>query len=221
MLQGVNRSRCGLQVLGDKQSKSEDVLGYEGGYRGLLGKRISLDFSIFRNHYTRLQSFGPTTLSHAGSNTVLSIQYTNQIHGDTYELEFAPQVAIANSWHMNFAYSYLNSSFKADGPTSDISSSGSVNTYENSSPRHQVVLHSLVDLPWKLEFDQLYQYVGALPAQKVLAYQTMDVQLGRRSEAMSESRQSARTCSKPTTMNGAPAIRHSQSWAFAAPRTFI
>ena len=41
----------------------------------------------------------------------------------------------------------------------------SVPSYEGSSPRHQVVIQSLVNLPKKLEFDQTYRYVSALPAQ--------------------------------------------------------
>jgi iron complex outermembrane receptor protein len=168
-----------FQLLGNPQFKSENVLGYEGGYRGLISKHLFIDASIFRNHYGHLQSFGPTIVSKVGSTTYLTINYTNQIHGDIYGFEIAPQISIAQPWRLNLTYSYIEPHFVADGATSDISSTGSVNTYQHSSPKNQFVAQSMIDLPWKISFDQTYRYVSALAAQKVPAYQTMDLHLGR------------------------------------------
>lgn len=178
LLQGVSPTLV-VQVLGNPHFKSEDVLGFEGGYRGLASKRVLLDLSVFRNQYSRLQSFGAAAVSTVGSTTYLSIQYMNQIHGSISGFEVAPQISIAQPWRLNVAWSYINADFKADGATSDISSTGSVNTYEKSSPRHQVNVQSMIDLPWKIHFDQVYRYVSALPAQKVGDYQTMDVHVAR------------------------------------------
>jgi len=49
---------------------------------------------------------------------------------------------------------------------------------EGSSPHHQVVIQSSLDLPKNLEFDQTCRYVSALPAQLVGGYATADVRLG-------------------------------------------
>jgi iron complex outermembrane recepter protein len=49
--------------------------------------------------------------------------------------------------------------------------------YNGSSPRHQVAVQSLFNLPKKLEFDQTYRYVAALPAQTVTSYNTVDTRL--------------------------------------------
>jgi iron complex outermembrane receptor protein len=168
-----------FQLTGDPHFKSEDVLGYEGGYRGLLTKRVFIDASLFRNLYSRLQSFGPSVISQSGPTTYLTISYTNQIHGHIYGFEFAPQVSIAPPWRLNLAWSYIDAHFVADGATSDISSTGSVNTYVHSSPKNQLALQSMMDLPWRISFDQTYRYVSALSAQKVPAYQTMDLHLAR------------------------------------------
>jgi hypothetical protein len=54
-----------------------------------------------------------------------------------------------------------------------------VRTYDKSSPKHTVTVQSRIDLPRKFQFDQMYRFVSALPAQKVEAYQTMDLRLGR------------------------------------------
>jgi iron complex outermembrane receptor protein len=48
---------------------------------------------------------------------------------------------------------------------------------EGSSPHNQWVIQSFVNLPKKLEFDQTYRYVSALPAQVVGSYGTADARL--------------------------------------------
>jgi len=168
-----------IQVLGNKQFKSEDVLGYEAGYRVLRGDRFYVDLSTFWSQYSNLQSFSAPAITTSGGNTYIAIQYQNQIAGNTTGFEFAPQLSIASWWRLNSSYSYVSSNFGANGPTSDISSTGSVSTYEKSTPKHLVSLQSKMNLPWRFQFDQMYRYASDLPAQKVKAYQTMDVVVGR------------------------------------------
>jgi iron complex outermembrane receptor protein len=178
LLQGITPTLV-VQVIGNRQFKSENVLGYELGYRGTMNKHLYLDVSGFWNQYSQLQSFGPEVISTSGSTTYVTIQYTNQISGSASGFEVAPQVAIGSAWRLNLAYSFLSSDFQAAGATSNISSTGSVSTYDGSSPKHQVVLQSMVDLPGKFQFDQTYRFISALPAQKVPAYQTADLHLSR------------------------------------------
>ena len=178
LLQGSSPTLV-IQLLGNHQFKSEDVLGYELGYRGTVNEHLYFDVSGFWNQYSQLQSFGPEVHFAIGSTTYITIQYTNQISGSASGFEVAPQLAIGSFWRLNLAYSFLNSDFQAAGPTSNISSTGSVSTYDGSSPKHQVVLQSMVDLPWKFQFDQTYRFISALPAQKVPAYQTADLHLSR------------------------------------------
>jgi outer membrane receptor for ferric coprogen and ferric-rhodotorulic acid len=56
--------------------------------------------------------------------------------------------------------------------------SGTVQTDEGSSPRHEIVLQSLFKLRKGFDFDPTYRYVSALPAQAAKSYSTMDVRLG-------------------------------------------
>jgi len=178
VLQGITPTLV-IQLLGDHKFKSENVLGYELGYRGTMSKHLFLDVSGFWNQYGQLQSFSPYVITSSGGVTYYTVQYTNQISGSASGFEVAPQFAIGSAWRLNLAYSYLNSDFQAAGATSSISDSGSVSTYEGSAPKHQVVLQSMIDLPCKFSFDQTYRFVSALPAQKVEAYQTADVHLSR------------------------------------------
>jgi iron complex outermembrane receptor protein len=178
-LQGPVSATSFIQVVGNKQFKSEDVIGYEAGYRLLHRNRFYVDLSGFWSQYSNLQSFSAPVTTTSGGNTYITIQYQNQIAGSTSGFEFAPQLSIAPWWHVNTSYSFVSSNFSANGPTSNISSTGSVSTYEGSTPKHLVSLQSKVDLPQRFQFDQMYRYASDLPAQKVKAYQTMDLVVAR------------------------------------------
>lgn len=173
-----------VQVLGNSNFKSEDVIGYEAGYRRLLAGKLYGSVSAFWNEYSNLQSFSPTTISKSGGVTYITTQYQNLISGSTNGIELALEAQPTQWWRMNTNYSFLSPDFDANGPTSDISSTGSVRTYNGSSPRHSVMTYSMFDLPEHAQLDFLYRFISALPAQKVPAYQTMDVhfrkELGRR-----------------------------------------
>ncbi|HEX8710259.1 MAG TPA: TonB-dependent receptor plug domain-containing protein [Terracidiphilus sp.] len=175
-LQGITPTLI-VQVLGNRSFKSEGVTGYEAGYRRLLGSRVYASLSGFWNEYSRLQSFSAPDVTTSGGKTVITIQYQNQITGSAAGAELVTQTQLAPWWRFNANYSFVNSDFSANGPTSDISSSGSVRTYEGSSPKHQINVQSMFDLPAHIQFDQTYRFVSALAAQKVPAYQTMDMRL--------------------------------------------
>jgi iron complex outermembrane receptor protein len=178
-LEGALGPSAAIEVMGNPHFKSEGIIGYEGGYRGLFTDRFYLDLSTFWNQYSHLQSFTAPSLTTSAGFTTIGIQYSNQISGATSGFEIAPQISIVSGWRLNLGYSYLNSEFSAAGPTSDISSSGSVNTYEHSTPKHQVFAQSLINLPWRMHFDQIFRFASALPAQKVPAYETMDLHLAK------------------------------------------
>jgi iron complex outermembrane recepter protein len=175
-LQGASPTLV-VQVLGNRNFMSEKVTGYELGYRRLLGSKLYASLSSFWNQYSNLQSFSAPDVTTSGQQTTISFQYQNQIHGSTGGAELATEAQFAPWWRFDANYSYLNSNFEANGPTSDISSTGSVRTYEGSSPKHMVTVQSMFNLPANIHFDQTYRFVSALPAQKVPAYQTMDLHL--------------------------------------------
>jgi iron complex outermembrane receptor protein len=166
-----------IQVLGNHKFMSEDVLGYEAGYRRMFGEHVFASLSGFWNQYSNLQSFSPAIVTKSGGLIYITYQYQNLISGSTSGFELATQSQIASWWRLNLNYSFLSPTFKANGPTGDISSSGSVPTYDGSSPRHMITAQSLFDLPGHLQFDALYRFISDLPAQKVDAYQTMDAHL--------------------------------------------
>ncbi|MGH9561684.1 MAG: outer membrane beta-barrel protein, partial [Terracidiphilus sp.] len=123
--------------------------------------------------------FSQLMITSSNGFTYYTYEYQNLISGSTSGAELGTQSQIAHCWRLNVNYSFLNSDFAANGPTSNISDSGSVQTYEDSSPKHMVTVQSMFNLPEKFHLDQTYRFITALPAQKVSAYQTMDVRLER------------------------------------------
>jgi iron complex outermembrane receptor protein len=163
------------RVVGDRGFSSENLIGYEAGYRSLVRPKLYLDVAAFYNNYDHLLSIEPgapfSESSPAPSHTVVPLFFRNGILGKTSGFEIAPDWTPLNWWRLKTSYSYLYMKLNRHGGSADTTTANSV---EGSSPHHQVVIESSFDLPKKLEFDQTYRYVSALPAEHVGAYSTGD-----------------------------------------------
>ncbi len=170
------------EILGNTHLRSERLLAYEVGYRGLLGKRVYFTLAGFHNVYGDLIAQGPpflattTTPPFPAGSVVIGFQYKNGIRGSTDGFELAPEWQAASWWRFKAAYSYLHVNL-SDEP--DLPFPLTLTALHGSSPNSQVVARSMIDLPGHLEFDQTFRYIGALPAQNVEAYETADVRFGR------------------------------------------
>jgi iron complex outermembrane receptor protein len=168
-----------LRVNGSPQFQSEELITYETGYRRLVTSHCYVDVALFYNDYNDLYSFqvGAPFLeaSPAPAHAVIPLLTSNGIQGNTKGFEVSPDWKPVNGWELRASYSYLDMELENKASSNDPTS---VAGYEGSSPRHQVVIQSFVNLPKKMEFDQTYRYVSALPAQTVASYQTMDTRFG-------------------------------------------
>jgi iron complex outermembrane receptor protein len=168
-----------LRVNGNPQFRSEELIAYETGYRRLVTPHCYVDVALFYNNYDDLYSFqvGAPFLetSPAPAHAVIPLLTSNGIQGNTKGFEVSPDWKPVNGWELRASYSYLDMELKNKESSNDPTS---VAGYEGSSPRHQLVVRSFVNLPKKMEFDQTYRYVSALAAQTVGGYQTMDTRFG-------------------------------------------
>jgi iron complex outermembrane receptor protein len=155
------------------------LLGYEAGYRRLISKQFSLDFTSFRNYYSRLSSVEvgqPFLVDSSGSVPYMVYPVTNGngVKGTTTGFEIIPNWKPASWWRVQPSYSYLHMDLSTLATSTD---RGTVASLEGSSPQHQVMIQSYLDLPKKFEFSQTYRYVSSLPAQSVGAYHTVDARV--------------------------------------------
>jgi iron complex outermembrane receptor protein len=166
---------------GNKNFKSEILLGYEAGYRHLITPNFLLDIAGFFNDYDHLQGFLPTTIKTDPIATppvlALTTLYGNTIKGSTRGLEFLANWKVVPSWRLTGSYSLLRYNLSSRDGFSD---PGSIAAYVGSNPLHKLSIQSRVDLPHHFELDQDLRHVGSLPAQQVPSYVTADLRLGWR-----------------------------------------
>jgi iron complex outermembrane receptor protein len=168
-----------LRVSGNPKFQSEELIAYETGYRRLITAHCYVDVALFYNDYNDLYSFqvGAPFLeaSPAPVHAIIPLLTSNGIQGNTKGFEVSPDWKPVKGWELRASYSYLDMELENKATSNDPTS---VAGYNGSSPRHQVVIQSFVNLPRKLEFDQTYRYVSDLAAQTVASYQTMDTRFG-------------------------------------------
>jgi iron complex outermembrane receptor protein len=170
-----------FRVAGDRGFSSEHLIGYEAGYRGLMRPNLYLDIAAFHNSYNHLLSVEPgtpfTETSPSPSHLVLPLSFRNGLLGSTSGAEIESDWTPMRWLRLKGSYSYLHIDLKDAAGSLDASTATST---ENSSPHHQVVIQSFLELPRNLELDLTYRYVSALPAQLVGQYSTGDARFGWR-----------------------------------------
>jgi iron complex outermembrane recepter protein len=139
---------------------------------------LYVDIAGFYNDYRHLLSIEPgapfVETSPSPSHIVVPFMFRNGVLGNTAGFEIAPDWTLNRWWRLRGSYSYLHMSVNKTAASQDTST---VNSTQGSSPKHQVLVQSSLDLSKKFAFDQSLRYVSALPGQRVAAYSTADVGL--------------------------------------------
>jgi iron complex outermembrane receptor protein len=167
-------------VSGRNDVESEELVAYEAGYRFQQGERLSFDLALFYNEYDSLQTNEPDPpilvpvppLPHIIAPSHLA----NNMQGESIGGSFVANWQPLARWRMRLQYSYLDLDLETVPPSLDVSSPN----VAGNSPRHQVAIHSFVDLPRDLSLYAGARYVDELPNQGVAAYVATDVNLGWR-----------------------------------------
>ena len=170
-----------FRLSGDGKFFSEQLVGYEAGYRSLIKPKLYLDVAAFYNNYDHLESIEPGApfieTSPSPSHFVLPLFFRNGILGSTNGIEIAPDWRPKHWWRLEGSYSFLQMDLRKKANSAALGSTAST---EGASPHHQVVIQSSINLPGGFECDQTYRYISALPAQLVSGYSTADLRLGWR-----------------------------------------
>ena len=154
----------------------ETMLGYEAGFRRLLASKLYVDIAAFHNRYDNLESVESALplFQTSPPQVVIPLYLGNGLHGSTSGFEIAPDWRPLTWWRLDGSYAYLQMDLKPKLGSMDTSTARAT---EGTSPHHQVVAQSALELPRSFEFSQTYRYVSDLPAQLVASYGTADVRL--------------------------------------------
>ncbi len=157
--------------------QSEQLNGYELGYRRLLTGKVYVDLATFFNHYSDLFSedvIGAPYVENTPPPThvLLPADFGNGLLGTTEGVEIAPEWRPTDYWRLVGSYSFLEMHIKKSPDSLDV---GSAPIIQGSSPQHEATVQSDLDFGKKFVLDLIYRYVSALPEQKVPSYSTGDV----------------------------------------------
>src|SRR5262249_45601819 len=106
---------------------------------------------------------------------VLTAEFGNGLIATTEGGEIAPQWQATKWWRLSGSYSFLEMHVKKAPDSLDF---GTAPIVQGSSPQHQVLAQSSVDLPKSLTVDFQARYVSKLSALSVPAYWTGDANIG-------------------------------------------
>ena len=160
----------------NRNFRSEQLNGYELGYRGLAGPNFYVAISTFYNHYGDLFSedlIGAPFVEPTPPPThlLLPAQFGNGLVATTTGVEVAPEWRPQPWWRLRGSYSFLDMHVKKATNSNDI---GTARVVQGSSPGNQVHIRNGFDLPKSVSADFQVRYVSSLPGIKVPSYWTGD-----------------------------------------------
>jgi iron complex outermembrane receptor protein len=158
-----------ITIFGNPDLLSEELLAYELGYRCQPIEQLTFDLSAFYNDYDNTRSIEPLTPGPVGPSRV-----ENKLFGETYGTEVSAKLQVLKRWRLEGNYSYLNIQVHRETGSRDLTSEQMA---EQSSPRNQFTIRSLLDLPWNIQFDGALRYVDTLPGPQIPSYVTVDLRL--------------------------------------------
>lgn len=167
-----------VQTVGNSDFTSEDLLAFELGYRVQPVEWLTVDLAGFYTIYDNLRTAEPgvPALATGASppHVVQPVLFDNRMSGNTYGIEIASTWQPLSFWRLHLNYSYIEIKLHPDVTSAQQTQD------EKRSPRHQVQVRSLLDLPWHLQFDAAAFFVDQLsklePA--VPSYVRLDLRLG-------------------------------------------
>jgi iron complex outermembrane receptor protein len=167
-----------LRLTGDEGFASERLVGYEAGYRFLPRADLFVDVAGFYNDYDDVQSVELQELflesSPPPDRLVLPLVYHNRVRGTTTGFEIAPAWSPKSWLRLRGSYSYLHLDFENNAVSTD---PFTVPSLEGSSPSHQIVVRSFLELRRDVELDMTYRYVSSLTFPMIDSYHAADMRV--------------------------------------------
>ncbi|NQD91479.1 TonB-dependent receptor [Pseudomonas sp. CrR25] len=166
-----------VDVKGNRDLESEELLAYEAGYRVQVRDDLSFDLSVFYNDYDQLLTQEPgdpiIVIDPPTLYIVLPNRQENGMEGESYGGTLVANWQPAPIWRLQLQYAYVDLQLH--------NKRGSLDTNEQDiegfSPEHQVSLYSFLDLPHGLSLYSGVRYVDHLPGLGVGSYTALDVSL--------------------------------------------
>ena len=168
-----------IAYVGSPLFQSEVLLANEIGWRFAPSSKLVIDATVFYNQYTRLRSVTPgMPYVTAGSNPALVLPYVfaNDLGASTAGFELDTRYQVKQDWQLEGTYTLYSERFYfADGIPDTTGTTGPERS--GITPRNQVGIRSLLNLPKRFELDTSVTYVEGTPF-GVAANTRVDLRVG-------------------------------------------
>lgn len=166
-----------MNVTGNPNFKSEELIAYELGYRTQPSKDFSVDVALFYNDFKNLRTQDASTPSIDSSNPSnilidIPVFIANNMTGEAFGLEIAATWQVTRHWRLAGSYSWLEAFLHHTEAEGDPIGENA----EDETPQHQASLRSYYDLPFDFELDTNLFYFSSF--YKVPAHLRCDIRLG-------------------------------------------
>ncbi len=162
-----------LTLIGD-QTRSQEVLALEMGYRVHPATSFSLDIAAFYNIYDELLEavIGSPRLEASAQPPYLSVPiYMNTgAYGKTWGLEFSVKWTPWEWWCLQTAYTYFKTTMHTHEGVQLLTGT--------ETPNHQLSLRSSLDISQNFECDLWLRYVDDILGGTVKSYTALDFRVG-------------------------------------------
>ncbi len=166
-----------LEIDGNQNFKSEELLAYEIGYRTEVMAHLSFDVALYYNVYKNLRVISPGTDFMEPTNAVKQYILSNDMRGRAIGAEVAADWTPLDWWRLQAAYSYQNLKMQLEGTSVDEINKGNA---EGDTPRHQASLRSGFDLGRQVSLDLWLRgtdRLASIDGTSIPGYVTMDVRM--------------------------------------------
>jgi iron complex outermembrane recepter protein len=168
-----------IELQSDAHAGNEPMLAYEIGQRVQASKRLSVDLTAFYNDYRKVGcqlNLAPYLVGPSGADPAyldIPIQFSDGCRAESFGAEASVTWNAASRWRLIGGYDWLRVHIHPEsGATTNFAQ------YEGSSPHHQSLARSELDLSRRLEFDTALYFDGAMPENAIPRQYRVDARLG-------------------------------------------
>lgn len=169
-----------LEIVGNPNFKSEELIAYELGYRTEPRPHLSFDIATYYNSYKKLRVITPGTFyTEPGPpmNWVQPFILSNDMHGHAVGVEISADWRPLDWWRLQGTYSYQNLTMYLDGNSTDSINKGNA---EGDVPQNQISLRSGFNLGKQVTLDLWLRgvdHLASIDGNQMPGYITMDARL--------------------------------------------